>query len=153
DRALLPLNKEKTRSVAIVGPDAYPAVPIGGGSARVQPFAAVSFMEGISNYLGTGAKTYYGRGIPSLGELAEETAFQTAASGGTPGLTAEYFADENLQGAPAATRTEQHVNFTEQSRANLSDATHSERFTGYYLPRNAGQYDIFVASTGEDGGY
>jgi len=45
------------------------------------------------------------------------------------------------------------VNFTEQSRANLSEATHSERFTGYYLPRNAGQYDIFVASTGEDGGY
>src|SRR5436309_2757154 len=43
---LLPLNKAHTKSIAVIGPDAYPAVPVGGGSARVQPFAAVSFLEG-----------------------------------------------------------------------------------------------------------
>jgi len=59
DGGLLPLLKEKVRSIAIIGPNAYPAVPDGGGSARVQPFAAVSFLEGISNYLGSSVKTYY----------------------------------------------------------------------------------------------
>src|SRR5438477_6285562 len=29
---LLPLNKGKIKSIAIIGPNAYPAVPVGGGS-------------------------------------------------------------------------------------------------------------------------
>src|SRR5712671_6534505 len=33
---LLPLKKEKIRSIAIIGPNAFPAVPVGGGSARVE---------------------------------------------------------------------------------------------------------------------
>ncbi len=53
---VLPLNKNKIKSILVVGPDAYPAVPVGGGSAGVKPFAAVSFMEGLSNYLGTTAQ-------------------------------------------------------------------------------------------------
>src|SRR3989449_1763150 len=61
---LLPLNKGKIKSVAVIGPDAYPAVPVGGGSARVQPFAASSFLEGISHYLGAGSQTYYHRALP-----------------------------------------------------------------------------------------
>src|SRR5262249_10133775 len=125
DGGFLPLSKEKTKSIAIIGPDAYPAVTTGGGSARVQPFAAVRFMEGLANYLGTGAKTYYSRGIPSLSELAEATDFRTAAKDGAPGLTAEYFVSDEPQGAPTITRTEPHVNFTAQSRSSLPEQTHS----------------------------
>src|SRR5437016_3113426 len=79
ESSLLPLNKDQIKSIAVIGPDAYPAVPVGGGSARVQPFAAISIMEGFSKYLGTSAKTYYGRGLPSLSELAEATNFSTDA--------------------------------------------------------------------------
>src|SRR2546430_15192671 len=56
DSSLLPLDKTRIKSIAVIGPDAYPAVPDGGGSARVQPFAAVSFLEGISNLLGSNTK-------------------------------------------------------------------------------------------------
>src|SRR5437588_1817867 len=55
DQDLLPLDKNKTKSIAIIGPGAYPAVPVGGGSARVEPFRAISFMEGLSNAAGSGA--------------------------------------------------------------------------------------------------
>src|ERR1700682_6227407 len=58
DGNLLPLDKKKIKSVAIIGPNAYPAVPVGGGSAAVQPFAAVSLMEGLSNAAGTGVNVY-----------------------------------------------------------------------------------------------
>ena len=44
---LLPLSKGKIKSILVVGPDAYPAVPVGGGSARVEPFSSVSYLEGL----------------------------------------------------------------------------------------------------------
>src|SRR5579884_412941 len=49
---VLPLDKNNIKTIALIGPDAYPAVPVGGGSAQVQPFHAVSFLEGLSNYFG-----------------------------------------------------------------------------------------------------
>ena len=45
DGNLLPLAKNKIKSILVVGPDAYPAVPVGGGSARVEPFVAVSYWK------------------------------------------------------------------------------------------------------------
>jgi beta-glucosidase len=152
---LLPLNKVKTKYIAIIGPDAYPAVPVGGGSAGVQPFAATSFLEGLSNYLGTtGVQVTYARGIPSLSQMAEATNFNTAAtaSDGQAGLRAEYFTNRELQGTPAVTRTERHVNFGSGSRASFPEQTLASRWTGYYTPQGSGPHDIFVESTGEDGG-
>ena len=150
---LLPLNKGKIKSVAIVGPDAYPAVPVGGGSARVEPFVATSYLEGLSNYLGTGVQVYYVRGIASLAQMADATSFLTAATNGTPGLNAEYFDNKNLQGTPVVARTEKHINFRAGSRADFPTQSLSSRWTGYYVPQQSGSYDVFVASTGEDGGF
>jgi beta-glucosidase len=153
DGNLLPLDKTKIKSIAVIGPDAYPAVPVGGGSARVQPFAAVSFLEGISNFLGSNTKVLYSRGIPKLGELADATQFATSGNNGHPGVSAEYFANKELQGNPAATRTEQHINLGIDSKTNFPDGTQSSRWTGYFTPQSSGPHDVFVASTGEDGGF
>jgi beta-glucosidase len=153
DGNLLPLKKDEVKSVLVVGPDAYPAVPVGGGSARAIPFQAVSFLQGISNYLGNAANVFYSPGIPTVQVMAQNTAFSTAASGGKPGLHAEYFANPELQGKPYLSRIEQRVNFGYPSSENLPDESESSRWTGYYTPRAAGEFDLFVGSTGEDGGY
>jgi len=149
---LLPLDKKRIKSIAVIGPLAYPAVPAGGGSARVEPFAAVSFLEGLSNYLGTATKVYYARGLPTLNEMAEGTAFSTTESNNQAGLRAEYFTTRELQGTPAVTRTEPHINFGRQFRS-FPEQTLSSRWTGYYLPQKSGLYDVFATSTGEDGGF
>jgi beta-glucosidase len=149
----LPLNKANIKSVAVIGPDAYPAVPDGGGSARVQPFAAVSFLEGLSNYLGTTVPVYYSRGIPTLSEMAEATNFSTSATNGQPGLQAEYFENAELRGTPILTRVEPHVDIGRAGGRLFPEHTLSDRWTGYYLPQKAGLYEIFVESTGEDGGF
>jgi beta-glucosidase len=134
---LLPLDKSKIKSIAIIGPGAYPAVPGGGGSARVEPFAAVSFMEGLSNAQGLEGKVYYHRGLPSLAEMAQATNFSTAATNGQPGLIAE-----------------QHVNYGPGSPATFPAQTLSARWTGYYLPVAAGTYESFVLTTRDEvGGY
>ena len=153
ERKLLPLDKARIKSVAIIGPDAYPAVPVGGGSGRVEPFVATSFLQGLSNYLGTAAQVYYARGIPSLSEMAQATNFSTDKSDGSPGLNAEYFDSKDLKGTPTVKRIDQHVNFRAGTSANFPAATFSSRWTGYYVPSESGSYDVFVASTGEDGGF
>jgi beta-glucosidase len=153
DGGLLPLSRGKLKTIAIVGPDAYRAVPVGGGSARVEPFASISFMEGLSNALGTTANVLYDRGIPSLGEMAEATDFMTDAVNNNPGLNAEYFKSEDLQGTPAVKRIEHHVNYGPDSRATFPEGTFSSRWTTYYKPRTEGDFDLFVQSTGEDGGF
>ncbi len=150
DANLLPLQRRRN-SVAVIGPNAYPAVPSGGGSAQVRPFAAVSFLEGLSNYLGSEAQTYYSRGLPSLSEMAQATNFSTAATNGTVGLTVEYFNNADLQGSPVSTRTDQRVDFASPGAiTNVPDQWSSVRWRGYYLPKSAGSYDIFVQAPGED---
>jgi beta-glucosidase len=160
DSNVLPLDKHAIKTVAVIGPDAYPAVPLGGGSAGVRPFAAVSFLEGIANELGPSVRTLYRRGIPELNELAQSTNFSTSESGGKSGLLAEYFSNEKLEGEPILRRTDSHVNFGEVSggdlgapAASLPPGAGSARWTGYYAASSPAVYDFFVQSTGEAGGY
>src|SRR5579862_281855 len=150
---LLPLKKEGVKSVLVVGPGAYPPVPVGGGSARVLPFQAVSFVQGISDYFGSAALVYYSPGVPSLSEMAEATPFTTEAAGGAPGLQAEYFATLDLQGQAIISRNDSHVDFGSPARAILPGEPLSSRWTGYFAAPGPGNYDLFVSSTGEDGGY
>src|ERR1700693_3401884 len=103
---LLPLNESKLKTIAVMGPDAYPAVPGGGGSSETKPFNAVSYLEGISNRLGTKAKVLYAVDTPPLNDVFENSEFVTAPEG-EAGLKGEYFSNQELQGAPVFTRTEQ----------------------------------------------
>src|SRR5271168_1905463 len=154
DGNLLPLKKEAVKSILVVGPGAYPAVPVGGGSAHVVPFEAVSFLQGISDYVGNSAQVFYSPGIPTVQEMAALKSFSTTASGGTPGFKAEHFTNPDLQGTPFFTRIEDRVDFgPPPSKRTLPGEAMSSRWTGYYTPTAAGTYDLFVSSTGEDGGY
>jgi beta-glucosidase len=152
ERNLLPLNKSKIKSILVIGPDAFPAVPVGGGSAEVQPFAATSYLEGLSNYPDSAFQVYYDRGVPSYSDLAGATDFTTTQKNGQPGLRAEYFDNLELKGTPSISRTEQHVDFGTAARLLFPEHTLSSRWTGYYLPQSAGAYDVFVQTTRERGG-
>lgn len=152
DGNLLPFKKDPGISVLVVGPNAYPAVPVGGGSARVVPFESVSLIQGVSNYVGDAGKVYYNAGLPTISEMSEATTFTTTSQGGTPGLNAQYFVNPDLQGKPYLTRIEKNVNLGPASESNLPAEAMSSRWTGYYSPQAPGKYDLFVSSTGEDGG-
>jgi beta-glucosidase len=156
----LPLDKRAIKSVAVIGPGAYPGVPVGGGSAGVRPFATTSILEGIANEVGPSVPTAYERGIPDLNQLAAATNFSTAASGGSSGMSAEYFSNTNLEGDPAFKRNDAHINFGASPNADLGvfgasypAGVGSARWTGYYAAGSSAAYDFFVESTGEAGGY
>lgn len=156
DGGLLPLGRDKIKSILIVGPGAYPAVSVGGGSADVQPFAATSYLEGLASYAGNHPgsqfQVFYDRGLLTYSDLANATNFMTAQTNGEAGLKAEYFSDLDLKGKPVVTRTEPHLDYGTAARLLFPEQTLSSRWTGYYSPSESGSYDIFVQTTREVGG-
>ena len=153
DGNLLPLDKGKIKSIAVIGPDAYPAQPVGGGSGAVQPFLAVSFLQGIANYLGAGGKVYYASGIPTLEEMAKQTKFTTEASGGAAGLKAEFYDNANLSGKPGTERVDKKASYDPAASEGMAANDVSIRWTGYFTPAVPGEYLAFVQGPGENGGY
>jgi len=149
---LLPLDRTKIKSVAIIGPDAFPALPAGGGSAQVRPFAPVSFLQGLTTALtegGPAARISYSRGVPTLAEIFDSTSFVTSPNDGKPGLTGEYFSDPSLNGHAGLTRVDEHVNFAwDAPTVWPTGATpkSSARWTGFFIPPKDGDYR-FVAFT------
>lgn len=145
---LLPLDDTEVKTIAVIGPDAYPAVISGGGSAESKPFNAVSYLEGISNRLGTKAKVLYAVDIPPLDEVFENTDFEVTP-GGEIGLKGEYFSNEELKGTPALVRTDKHVHFDwgEGSFAPGEPVDNfSIRWTGYFVPKETGDYKFYTSS-------
>jgi len=150
DGNVLPLDKAKIKSIAVIGPDAYPAEVVGGGSAGVRPFTAVSFLEGLAQYLGNNVKVYYDRGIPTLAEMAKATAFTIDESGARSGLNAEFFNNVDLSGEPAVRRTDQHLNM---DGSGINQQEISARWTGFFTPSVPGEHLIFVQAPDEQGGF
>jgi beta-glucosidase len=151
---VLPLGKAKIKSVAVIGPGAYPAVPAGGGSAQVRPFAAVSYLEGLSGHLAGSASVTWSRGLTPLDEIFEAGGFVTAPSGGKPGLRAEYFAGPGLAGEPVVRRVDERVNFSWDGGNPWPagpGAESSARWSGYFVPASSGEYRFSASSYGLDG--
>jgi len=145
---LLPLDEAKLKTIAVIGPDAYPAVISGGGSAEAKPFNAVSYLEGISNRLGTKVKVLYDVDVPDLDPVFENSEFVTAP-GGESGLKGEYFDNEDLKGTPVLVRTDRHVHFDwgEGSFAPGQPVDHfAIRWTGYFIPKESGDYQFFTSA-------
>ncbi|HXM97362.1 MAG TPA: glycoside hydrolase family 3 C-terminal domain-containing protein [Candidatus Dormibacteraeota bacterium] len=148
EKGLLPLDRTKIKTIAVLGPDAYPAVIGGGGSSLTKPFNSVSYLEGISNYLGKSGRVLYSVDSTPLDAIADQTEFVTTP-GGSRGLKAEYFNSDELQGEPALVRTDEKVNFHwgEGSYAEKGPVDHfSVRWSGYFVPKTDDDYKFYVSA-------
>jgi beta-glucosidase len=146
--AVLPLDETKLKRIAVIGPNAYPAVISGGGSAETKPFNAVSYLEGISNRIGTKADVLYAVDVPVLDEVFENSDFVTEP-GGEKGLKGEYFNNQELNGTPAIVRVDPHIHFDwgEGSFAAGAPVDHfSVRWSGYFIPKVTADYQFFTSA-------
>ncbi len=167
-RNVLPLNKSQIKTLLVVGPDAYPGVPVGGGSAGVVPFHLVSSVEGLVTHAGdSGMTVLYDRGLPTMADLALATSFTTRD--GKPGLTFEEFSDDTLSGSPIKTSVAQHVissGVTIESLIDnpeimaallsgsglMTDKKSSRRWSGTYTAAADGDYILAIEGSGEGSG-
>jgi len=148
ENGILPLDKTKSRTIAVLGPNAYPAVIGGGGSSLAKPFNSVSYLEGISNYLGEKGRVLYTTDDTSLDEIVNATEFVTSP-GGTNGLKGEYFNNDSLQGAAALVRVDERIDFhwgAGSYASNGPDDQFSARWTGYFIPRTDDDYKFYVSA-------
>jgi beta-glucosidase len=163
--SLLPLDKQKVKTILVVGPDAFPAQPVAGGSGKAVPFSAVSILEGIGDYLGNSATVYYERGLPKMIDLASSTDFSIAAENGAPGLRLETFMNGDLSGAPVSTETVRRLNYAAKDWDDFADMDEalelfeagkkpsSRRWTGFYIAPATSSYIVAAEYSGEGNGY
>ena len=57
EHSLLPFDPAKIKTIALIGPDAWPAVMGGGGSSTATSFSPVSLLEGLSRASGVKCST------------------------------------------------------------------------------------------------
>jgi beta-glucosidase len=166
--SLLPLDKTKVQKIAVFGTNAFPGSPTAGGSGEVPTFSTKSILTGISD--GNPQKQVnYARGILTLHQMAVRTRFFQDASGTKPGLTVEDFSTPDCTGPSTGSRVERAVELGKPGFAlpeddaeeiglmtqadfgsllnSASTKSESHRWTGYYKPKAAGEYLLFVEAT------
>jgi len=148
---ILPIEKDKIKSIAAIGPNAaFPRIG-GGGSSKVQPFYAVSPLQALQNKLGNSVKINYALGTIIKGDIQiiENKYFTPRPD--KNGLKAEYFNNIDLSGKPLFQRTDKEVNFLwyyDAPRWDLhganDDNLFSVRWTGSINPPVSGKYKFQV---------
>jgi beta-glucosidase len=152
---LLPLDASKIHTIAVLGPDAWPAVPGAGGSSHVDAFAPVSIMTGLSDALAGKVNVLYAAGLPTVEEMFEQTEFVNP-SGKTPGkswtgsqVKIESFNNPDFTGTPTVNYA-RHVAMYRAGEWGPRPGRRSIRYTAQYLPSKSESYLFLVGSSGSE---
>jgi len=148
---ILPLSRPRT--IAVIGPDAG-VVRAGGGSSSVPATEKIGPLEALRQRLGTDTELRYaqGAGFPEVTPIPSALLLPPAGKGDGHGLYAEFFANTELQGAPAVTRVDANVDFSFDQKSpdpKIPRENFSARWTGRLRVEKTGDYDI--AARADDG--
>lgn len=130
---VLPLSK-KIRKIAVIGPNADNKIAVL-GNYNGTPSNVVTVVEGIRQKLGTDATIIYEKAINHTNDtlLRYRDITSMLSFKGRPGVQAEYFANERLEGAPVLTITEKDIDHYwaegETPAPNLKTIHYSARYT------------------------
>jgi beta-glucosidase len=149
---ILPLGKDKVRSIAIVGPNAAEAqLGIYSGWPRVE----IAPLEGIAGKAtALGIKVEYSMGcVVGSGVLKpiEPQYFAKVEGADKTGMRGEYFDDMNLSGKPVFTRIDSMVNFnfgTNSPAPGVPKEHYSIRWKGKIIPPDTIHH---IGTTNDDG--
>jgi beta-glucosidase len=143
DGHFLPLDDAKIKTIAIIGPDAWPAVPGGGGSSQATPFAPVSIVAGITNLVGPNVHALYTRGLPEMADVFSRSRWDGPVKVAT-------YPSKDFTGAP---QNDTQQNVAEYSAAwwDREDKTpRTIRYTAQFKAEKAGRYMILAGAAGSE---
>ncbi|MEW6003731.1 MAG: glycoside hydrolase family 3 C-terminal domain-containing protein [Stygiobacter sp.] len=144
---VLPLDKEKIKTLAVIGPSAARARTGGGGSAFVSAIDPISPLDALKKKYSDKIKIEFTQGVELEGDaegIPSKFLF-TDKSMKTNGLNAEYFDNKNLEGSPKLKRIDKQVDFhwDDKSPANeIGEDNFSVRWTGYLRVPKTGMYSL-----------
>ncbi|MGA2632689.1 MAG: glycoside hydrolase family 3 C-terminal domain-containing protein [Terracidiphilus sp.] len=141
--SLLPLNPASIKTVAVIGPNAYPAVTGGGGSSQAQAFEPVSILTGIANAGGPNVSVLYSRGLPDTNELFGNTQWEAVVNVAT-------YPNKTFTGTPEMT-TQKNIAGWKPDMWGPEDTTpRSIRYSTAFKAAKAGKYLLLAAASSED---
>jgi beta-glucosidase len=151
DRNILPLDRNKVRSIAVLGRMAQGVPPTGFGSSFVIAIRSVSELSGIQGQAGQNVKVdFIDAGTPNPATAVWE--FLDSAGFVEAGLQAQYFDSNDLSGPPEVTRVDSEVNFdwtlAGAVPVSKNQASFSARWTGRVRPQYTGDHLFKVRADG-----
>ncbi|KAK1149694.1 hypothetical protein N8T08_005247 [Aspergillus melleus] len=144
--SILPLNK--TKRVAVIGPNAQVASYCGGGSAALNPYEAVTPFDGLSGSAEGGvdfAQGVYGhQNLPLLGK-------RMRAMDGQTGFTLRIYNEPptvpNRRCLEERVETDSNLFFIDYNHPELQHVWYADA-EGYFTPAESGVYDIGLCVQG-----
>jgi beta-glucosidase len=141
---VLPLDRTKIKRIAVIGPNANPAVVSGHGSAFITPYHAVSLLDGVKQ-AAAGVDVTYHPGVqrPSDFQLVGKPCFAGP-------VKQEVFAGKDPSGAPVATATVDRIDVRRETPALVPSlgSDYSVRWTGEVDVPKAGSYRLISNTEG-----
>jgi beta-glucosidase len=151
DSQILPLDKNATPRIAVIGANAQGEPPTAGGSSEVPASADfTSEIDGIKAQAPGVTVDYIAACVPDPATAAWQTGT------GAPGLVGQYFNSNDLSGSPVATRVDTELNFvgngltpafTASNVPVSNPSSFSGIWTGKVQPTITG-YQVFKVSSG-----
>lgn len=157
ERSILPLDLEKIRSLAVIGPNAGVPRVAGAGSSKVTPFYAVTPLTGLAEFCGDRIKINYEQGCTNhrLTPLLDPAYLSPDNGVDEPGLMGTYYANNDFEGEPAFTRVEKLFIFNHGYWVNnttpgpgLDPDCFSVRWKGLFKPPVSGKYRFGLLTSG-----
>ncbi|MHB1050281.1 MAG: glycoside hydrolase family 3 C-terminal domain-containing protein [Bacteroidota bacterium] len=151
DNATLPLDRRKTGSIAVIGPNAGVLRTGGGGSSMVTPAFNESPIDGIRRTF-PASKVTYAVGARLMGDvpaIEPEYFYVPNDTIGRHGLLAEYFDNKDLRGTPKLSRIDTNIDFHwggDRPADGFGKDHFSVRWTSILRPELSGTYEITAAS-------
>jgi beta-glucosidase len=143
DRDLLPLDSARIKTIAVIGPNAYPAVTGGGGSSEAHAFEPVSILTGIANAAGANVSVLYSRGLPDTNELFKNTQWKGAVNVAT-------YPSKDFTGTPEFSNPQNIADWKPDMWGPEDKAPRSIRYTTAFKADKAGKYLLLAGASGED---
>lgn len=151
NNSILPLDVNKIKSIALIGPNSKVAVTGGGGSSMVVPFKSVSPLEALQNKIGNKVKINFAQGsmIDGDADPIDTKYLFVDRDQKENGLLGEYFTNMDMNGRPERTVVDKTINFMWNDKAPFEDFkvdNFSVRWTGYIKPDKSDRYTFDVSS-------
>ena len=139
----LPLDASRIKTIAIIGPGAWPTVPGGGGSSNATAFQPVSIVAGIADLVGPNVRVLYTRGLPEMSDV-----FWNSKWDGD--VKAEVFPSKDFSGAPQASTQPKIADYQNVWWGAPDKTPRTVRYTASFKAANAGKYLLLAAASGGD---
>ncbi len=137
----LPLDAAKIKTIAVIGPIAWPAVPGGGGSSQADAFAPVSIVAGIANLVGPNVRVLYTRGLPEMMDILSKTHWDG-------GVQVSTYPSKDFSATPETTTQENIAEYKADWWGQAAKSPRSIRYTASFKAGTAGKYLILSGAAG-----